>query len=59
MRREGGKEGGVAIFEDFGASDALAGEGSVFVDRREVEEGDEEAIRGLDRSCSGVGELPR
>jgi hypothetical protein len=39
MRREGGKEGGVAFFEDSGASGALAGEGSVFVVEREAEDG--------------------
>jgi hypothetical protein len=32
--REGGDEGGVAFFEDFGASGALAGEGSVLVEGR-------------------------
>jgi hypothetical protein len=49
----GMQEGGVAFFEDFGASGALAGEGSVLVEESEVEDGGEEAISGLDcgRSC--------
>jgi hypothetical protein len=45
-------EGGVAFFEDSGASGALAGEGIVFVVERETEEGGEEASRGLDRGRS-------
>ena len=54
MGREGSEEGGVALFEDFGASGSLAGEGSVFVDEREVEEGSQEAVSRLDRGCSCV-----
>jgi hypothetical protein len=60
MGREGGEEGGLAFFEDFGASGALAGEGSVLVEDGEVEErGKEvisrkEAISRLDRGRSYV-----
>jgi hypothetical protein len=54
MRGKAGEEGGVSFFEEFGASSSLAGEGSVVIFEREVEEGSKEALRGLDCDRSRV-----
>jgi hypothetical protein len=52
MGREGGEKGGMACFEDLGASIALADEGGVFVVNGEAEKGSNEAVRGGCRSGS-------
>jgi hypothetical protein len=50
MGREGDEKGGMACFEDLGASIALADEGGFFVVNGEAEEGSNEAVRG---GCRG------
>jgi hypothetical protein len=52
MGREGGEKGGVACFEDLGASIALADKGGVFVVEGEAEKEGDEAVGGGCRSGS-------
>jgi hypothetical protein len=52
MGGEGSEKGGMACFEDLGASIALADEGGVFVVNGEAEKGSNEAVRGSCRSGS-------